>query len=471
MKDSKVFVIGITGKRLMPTTPQKARKLLKAGKAKVVSKRPFAIQLNYKSGSTTQHIDLGIDTGSQNIGIAVVSEDNALHKAEIQLRSTMEKKSLLAKRASYRRGRRCRKVRYRHPKYKIRTKRRYSKKLITRKSTKHKTHWVKETTVVDTGRQEGWLPPSIQSKIDQHFRWIDRYLAVLPEDTHLNIEVARFDIARMKDPDIRGELYQKGPQYDYENLKAYVFARDDYRCKCCGAKAGTISKKTGKVVKLVAHHIQFRSKGATDDPKYMASVCTDCHTTKAHQPGGILDKWREDNKEFARGYRDSAFMNILRKRIMERYPQARFTYGNITAADRKTLMLPKSHSNDAVAIAGRGISKLVSNCTTICYKQVRKKKRSLHDANPKKGRSAPNEEAKRSEKNTKAKKGFYLWDKVLVNGIVCWISGFSGDHSARVVDVNGHFIPVPGKKYTQHQLSTMKALSHNNNWISFSVNF
>lgn len=79
-------------------------------------------------------------------------------------------------------------------------------------------------------------PPSIQSKMDQHFQWIDRYLAVLPENTLLNIEVAHFDVARMEDPNIHGELYQKGPQYDYENLKAHVFARDGYRCRDCSQR-------------------------------------------------------------------------------------------------------------------------------------------------------------------------------------------------------------------------------------------
>ena len=37
-----------------------------------------------------------------------------------------------------------------------------------------------------------------------------------------SIELGRFDPARMKDPEIHGELYQKGPQYDYENVRAYV---------------------------------------------------------------------------------------------------------------------------------------------------------------------------------------------------------------------------------------------------------
>ena len=77
--DTKVFVIGCTGIALMPTTPRKARVLLKAGKAEVFCKRPFTIKLLYKTGSTTQPLALGIDTGSQHIGIGlcIVEDDKA----------------------------------------------------------------------------------------------------------------------------------------------------------------------------------------------------------------------------------------------------------------------------------------------------------------------------------------------------------------------------------------------------------
>ena len=49
-----VFVVGLNGCRLMPTSERKARLLLKQGKAFVEQKVPFTIRLNYKTGSTTQ---------------------------------------------------------------------------------------------------------------------------------------------------------------------------------------------------------------------------------------------------------------------------------------------------------------------------------------------------------------------------------------------------------------------------------
>ena len=64
-----VFVVGLNGCRLMPVSERKARLLLKGGKASVYRKVPFTIKLNYKTGSTVQPGYLGIDTGSQHIGL------------------------------------------------------------------------------------------------------------------------------------------------------------------------------------------------------------------------------------------------------------------------------------------------------------------------------------------------------------------------------------------------------------------
>jgi N6-L-threonylcarbamoyladenine synthase len=53
------------GEPLMPTTPRKARILLKEDKAKAISRTPFTIQLKIATGETKQDITLGIDAGSK----------------------------------------------------------------------------------------------------------------------------------------------------------------------------------------------------------------------------------------------------------------------------------------------------------------------------------------------------------------------------------------------------------------------
>ena len=151
-----VFVVGLNGCRLMPVSERKARLLLDDGKASVYRKVPFTIKLNYKTGSTTQPGYLGIDTGSQHIGVSVVRKDGTvLHKEEISLRDSMTKRKLLEAKASLRRGRRYRKTQYRHPKWRSKTKRVYCEV-----PDKKRRHWKKQKSTFTSGRPEGCRPCS-----------------------------------------------------------------------------------------------------------------------------------------------------------------------------------------------------------------------------------------------------------------------------------------------------------------------
>ena len=290
----------------------------------------------------------------------------------------------------------------------------------------------------------------------------------LPPDTVVRIEVGRFDVQHMKDPGVRGEMYQRGPKYEYENTKAYVFARDGYKCQCCGRKAGT-KRDDGTTVKLVLHHVDFKSKGASDNPERMATVCDKCHTSAAHKPGGILHKWMLSGRRFSRGYRDTAVMNIVRRRISDAFPDAQYTYGNITAADRKHLGLKKAHCNDAAANAAHGMERIKDTDTCTYYDQIRKQKRSLHEAVPRKGRKEPNRTAKRNAKNTCHAGGLYLNDKVAVFGQIGWISGFSGRNSVYVKDREGHYITVPGKNHKLIPVKSVHLKTHCNNWAVYTA--
>lgn len=67
-----VYVLNKRGKPLMPTSRcGHVRKLLKAGQAAVVKNRPFTIRLKYETEDICQPLILGIDTGRENIGLAV----------------------------------------------------------------------------------------------------------------------------------------------------------------------------------------------------------------------------------------------------------------------------------------------------------------------------------------------------------------------------------------------------------------
>jgi len=429
----RVFVKNMRGEPLMPTTNRKARILLKEKKATIYCYEPFTIQLKYATGEATQEVNLGIDLGSKNIGIAITTEDTVLAKGEIELRDDVSK--LIKARSILRRSRRCRKTRYRRSKFKYNTKRYYNVK---------KGKWIKKKIVFESPRPEGWLPPSIQSRINNTFNWIDKFKNLLP-NPKLSIEVGKFDVAKMIDPSINGEDYQKGNAYGFYNTRYYVFARDNYTCQICKKKGGI----------LQTHHIIERKNGGSDRAENLATVHKDCHED-FHQ-GKIKHKFTKPKL-----YKEPVFMNIIRLRIYKKYPYANITYGNITTVDRKTLGLPKTHYNDAIAITG--IKNIKENPDTVFkIKQFRKKKRSLHEATARKGRKEPNTTQKRNEKNTKYQKGFYLNDKVKVFGKVGFISGFCNS-GCYVKDISDNYITIPDKKYKQVSFKHLEFISHNNNW-------
>ena len=161
----------------MPCSNRKARILLKEGKAKIHQYNPFTIQLIIPTGETIQNVSVGVDTGAVHIGIAVTSENKILEKGEVELRDGIHKSMTL--RFTLRRSRRNRNTRYRKSRY------------LNRKRNINK-----------------WLPPTIQSKIDATFRWIDEFCSLVP-DPKLYIEVGKFNPHKMINNDIQDEEYQQ----------------------------------------------------------------------------------------------------------------------------------------------------------------------------------------------------------------------------------------------------------------------
>ncbi|WP_287126780.1 RRXRR domain-containing protein [Desulfobacter sp.] len=100
----KVYVKSQSGKWLMPTNPANARILLKKGKARVIQRTPFVIQLLYETTEHVQTVTVGIDDGGIQVGIAAVSRGKVLFQEELTLRSDI--KSKLDTRRQYRRSRR-----------------------------------------------------------------------------------------------------------------------------------------------------------------------------------------------------------------------------------------------------------------------------------------------------------------------------------------------------------------------------
>ena len=368
-----VYVINKNGQPLMPTENNaKVRVLLKSGKAKVVKKCPFTIQLLYDSTNHTQKVTLGVDSGSRHIGISATTKDKVLFEADVELRNDIV--DLLSTRRELRHSRRNRKIRYRKPRFDNRK------------------------------RKDGWLAPSVQQKVDSHLTMIEKVRKILPI-SDIVAEVASFDIQKIKNPSISGAEYQQGEQLDFWNVREYVLFRDGHTCQCCKGKS--------KDKILNVHHIESRKTGG-DAPNNLITLCETCHT--GYHKGTV-----KLPKTIHRGmsFRDATFMGIMRwafyNKLKEIYPNVSLTYGYITKHTRIENDLPKDHYIDARCISGN--PKAVSSGEVFYYKKVRCHNRQIHKAKILKGG------IKKRNQAPYEVKGFRLYDKVLWKGQKCFIFG------------------------------------------------
>ena len=324
----------------MPCKPQKARKLLNANKAEVVKYEPFTIKLKYGSTGYKQSVTLGIDTGSVYIGASASTEKQELYASETVMRSGDGKASivrLLAKRSELRRSRRNRKTRYRKARF------------LNRVHRKHK----------------GWLAPSVENKINVHLKLIMDIHKILPI-TKIIVEVAQFDIQKIKNPNISGKEYQQGEQMGWTNVREYVLFRDGHQCQCCKGKSGDPI--------LNVHHIESRMTGG-NAPNNLITLCRTCH--QGFHKGTV-----KLPKSIHRGmsFRDATFMGIMRRtfynRLKEKYPDVSLTYGYITKNTRIVNNIVKTHTADAYCITGNVKAKRLGY--EYLRKQVRRHNRKLH---------------------------------------------------------------------------------------------
>lgn len=408
-----VFVINKQSKPLMPCSNKKARLLLKEGKAKIIKYTPFTIQLLYGSSGYIQESVIGIDSGAKYIGVAIQSKNKIIAKGTIELRQDV--KQLLETRKIYRRSRRSRKTRYRKARF------------LNRK------------------RKEGWLPPSIQSRVDNQINWINKFASLLP-NPEIVIEVGKFDTMKIINPNIKNEECQKGNLYGYENVKAYLITRENNKCQICG------KEYDGNGWNI--HHIKQKKDGGSDKVDNLALVHSKCH--EDFHKGLINFKFKK-----CKEYKETTFMNILRLQIFRRV-KCKITYGSYTKVTRNKLKLDKTHFNDALVISGVKEG-FIDNANLFYIKQFRKKKRSLHEATARKGRKEPNREAKRNSKNTPYSNGFYLNDKVRIFGRIGWIVGFTSN-GCYIKDINNEYITIRNKNYKQVGFKNLELINHNNNW-------
>lgn len=236
-------------------------------------------------------------------------------------------------------------------------------------------------------------------------------------------------------------------------------------------------------------HIIPKSRGGTDVPDNMVASCRDCNEAKDNL---LLNEWQNElitkktkinkirlknisyiRKQVKKPLKEAAHVQSMKTQLLKdlsKQSQVIETNGVATKLMREEISLPKTHYNDAIAIALENPIK-VTQCETL-YKirQVRKKKRSLHEANPRKGRGKPNMQAKRNSKNTKEiainNKKWCLWDKVFIPQIdaVGYISGFTGKW-VYAQDIGGMYVQT-SSNYKQINTKNIELICRNNNFIT-----
>jgi len=390
-----VYVLNKNGQPLMPTERHgKVRRMLRDGKAHVVRLEPFTIQLDYTSEEKTQEISLGIDAGSKHIGVSATTKNKELLVMQVEERTDIVE--LLSTRRESRRTRRNRKLRHRAARFDNRR------------------------------RKEGWVPPSVENRIQTHLRVIRLVHSILPIKK-TTIEIAQFDLQKIKNSDISSIEYQQGEQFGSPNVREYVIARDRHTCQIC--------KGTSKDPILNVHHIESRKTGS-NAPNNLITLCKTCHSAYHDN---------ELNLSFKRGisFRHAAFMNILQKALQPRkiihrlasneFPNVHFTYGYITKDVRIKNKIEKTHCADAYCIAGNIEAKRLP--LVYMLRMQRRHNRSLQIAKPAKGgRRRPNIAPHWIQ-------GTHLqqYDIVEWNGCKAFITG-SSNGSLYLKDTQGNYV-------------------------------
>ena len=155
----RVFVLDTHRKPLSPCHPARARELLRKGKAAVFRRVPFTIILKYVPEGEPTPVRVKLDPGSRTTGFALTmrrhpkglaslevtrrGKDEVVWAAELEHKG-LEVKTKLEKRRAVRRSRRNRKTRYRPARF------------------------------LNRRRKEGWLPPSIESRVGNVVSWVNR---------------------------------------------------------------------------------------------------------------------------------------------------------------------------------------------------------------------------------------------------------------------------------------------------------
>jgi 5-methylcytosine-specific restriction endonuclease McrA len=322
---TSVFVVDKNNVALMPCKPGRALVLLESKRADVYKMHPFTIRILDREDGVLQEMELKVDPGSKTTGFALmvlgaVRGWFCIAAWELWHRGQQIKNNLLA-RAQLRRGRRSRKTRYRAARFNNRT------------------------------REVGWLPPSLQSRVNNVVAFTRKIAQVCPL-TAIPVEQVRFDLQLMENPEISGVQYQQGELLGYE-VREYLLLKWKHQCAYCQVKD----------VPLQVEHITPRSKGGTDRISNLCIACERCNQKKANRPLPEFLKGKPELlakilRQAKAPLKDAAAVNSMRKALVSALkvfglPVPTGSSG-LTKFNRTRQKLPKAHWIDAACVGQSG---------------------------------------------------------------------------------------------------------------------
>lgn len=399
---TQACVLDQNGKPLMPTTRLgKVYRLLKTKKAHIVSYEPFTIQLDYEPDThVIQPMTLGVDSGAIHSGYSVANEQREYYNAEVIARDNISYR--ISDRSMYRRNRRSRKTRYRKPRFNNRK-----------------------------NKKKGWLPPSLEQKVAVQLNEIDHLHRHFPIETII-VEVAEFDIQKIKNPDISGKEYQQGTLQGY-NIRNYLLEKHGRKCFYCDKEVSNFE----------VEHMIPKAKGGSNRIDNLTLSCHSCNQKKGtltaeefirqNLPAEKVAKKLKQLLKEKQLFKYMAHMNATRwtlyDAINDKYPNVKMTYGYITKYNRIQTGLPKAHHIDAKCITG--FAQVPAFDTTVVKVKMRRHNRQLHRATFSKGH------VRKAASLPTVMFGFRLYDIVMYNNHQYYIKGRRSNGSFALVSVEG----------------------------------
>ena len=369
-----VFVLSKNGKPLMPTTRcGHVRLLLKQKKARVVSLKPFTIELLYDCPEDTQPILLGIDPGRTNIGLSAVSCQAQGKKVEAVFSAQMETRNKEIPKLM--KGRKA----FRHQKHrgygrrKVKQRRACAAKTNSAKCVKQKTAQNggaskqaqkvgvferllpgcekpvlcigiknKEAKFNNRVRPAGWLTPTANHLLQTHINVVNKVRTFLPV-TDVVLEVNKFAFMALNNPNIQKWMYRQGPLKGYDGVEDAVSAQQDGHCLFCKKPIDHY------------HHVVPQSKRGSDTISNIVGLCAEHHDLVHKQT-----KWEEKLKTKKHGlnkkYGALSVLNQIIPKLCDAL-SAEFgehfhvTDGRSTKSFRDARNIKKDHYLDAFCIA------------------------------------------------------------------------------------------------------------------------